>query len=131
MFHHGTKRLNDCPEKFKPVFYKRYLDDIVVLFDRPDHVKAFIDYMNSKNKNLNFSFETEKDEQMPFLDVNVFRENGKFVTNVIRKETFSGVYTNVYSFIPLEQKFGMVYTLLHRYFCLISDMSKFHIEIEK
>ena len=108
-----------------------HVDDIVVLFERPDHVKAFIDYMNSKNKNINFSFETEKDDQIPFLDINVFHKNGKFVTNVIRKETFSGVYTNFYSFIPLEQKFGMVYTLLDRCFCLISDMSKFHIEIEK
>ena len=38
--------------------------------------------MNSKHKNINFSFETGKVGQMPFLDVNVFLENGKFVTNV-------------------------------------------------
>ena len=87
--------------------------------------------MNSKHKNINLSFETEKDGQMPFLDVNVFRENGKFVTNVYRKETFTGVYTKFSSFIPLEHKFGLVYTLLHRSFCLVSDMSKFHFEIEK
>ena len=68
---------------------------------------------------------------MPFLDVNAFSENGKFVTNVYRKETFTGVYTNFSSFIPLEHKFGLVYTLLHRCFCLVSDMSKFHFEIEK
>ena len=68
---------------------------------------------------------------MPFLDINVFRENGKFVTNVYRKETFTGVYTNFSSFITLEHKFGLVYTLLHRCFCLVSDMSKFHFEIEK
>ena len=83
--HHETKWLNDCPKNFKPVFYKRYVDDIFVLFKRPEHVKPFVDYMNSKHKNINFSFETEKDEQMPFLDVNIFRENGKFVTNVYRK----------------------------------------------
>ena len=87
------------------------------------HVKHFVDYMNSKHKNINFSFETEKDEQMPFLDVKVFRENGKFVTNVYRKETFTGVYTKFSSFIPLEHKFGLVYTLLHCCFCLVSDMS--------
>ena len=87
--------------------------------------------MNSNNKTINFSFEAEKDGQMPFLDVNVFRENGKFVTNVYRKETFTGVYTNFSSFIPLEQKFGLVYKLLHRFFCLVSDTSKFHFEIEK
>ena len=73
--HHETKWLNDCPEKFKPVFYKSYVDDIFVLFKRPEHVKPFVDYMNSKNKNINFSFEAEKTRQMPLLDVNVFREN--------------------------------------------------------
>ena len=77
--------VNDCPEKFKPVFYKRYVDDIFLLFKRPEHVKPFVDYMNSKPKHIKFSFETEKDEQMLCLDVNVFRENGKFVTNVYRK----------------------------------------------
>ena len=81
--------------------------------------------MNSKHKNINFSFETEKDEQMPFLDVNVFRENGKFVTNVYRKETFTGVYTNFSSFIPLEHKFGLVYTLLHRGLYVITSLLSF------
>ena len=76
------------------MFYKRYVDDIFVLFKRPEHVKPFVDYMNSKHKNINFCFETEKDEQMPFLDVNVSRENGKCVINVYRKETFTEVYSN-------------------------------------
>ena len=87
--------------------------------------------MNNKHKNINFSFETEKEGQMPLLDVNVFRENGKFVTNVYRQETFTGVYTNFSSFIPFEHKFGLVYTFIHRCFCLVSDMSKFPFEIEK
>ena len=68
---------------------------------------------------------------MPFLDVNVLLEDCKFVTNAYRKETFAGVYTNFSSFIPLEHKFGLVYTSLHRCFCLVSDMSKFHFETEK
>ena len=76
--------------------------------------------MNSKYKNISFSFEKEKDGQMPFLDVKVFRENGKFVTIVHRKETFTGVYTNFSSFTPLEHKFGLVYTLLQRCFYLVS-----------
>ena len=83
-FHREVKWLNDCPEIFKPVFYKRYVNDIFILFEKPEHVKLFVDYMNSKNKNIDFSFEREKDVQMPFLDVNVFRENGKLVTNVLR-----------------------------------------------
>ena len=129
--HHEKKLLNDCPNSFKPVFYKRYIDDIFVLLKKSEHVQLFVNYMNSKHKNISFSYETEKDGAMPFLDVNISRENGKFVTNVYRKETFTGVYTNFSSFIPLEYKFGLAYTLLHRYFDLLSDMSKFHLEVAK
>ena len=68
---------------------------------------------------------------MSFLDVNVFRENGKFLNNFYGKEAFIVVSTNFSSFITLERKFGLVYTLLHHCFCLVSDMSKFHFEIEK
>ena len=93
------------------MFYKRYVDDIFVLYKRPENVKTFVAYMNSKHKNINFSFETKKDEQIPFLDVNVFRENGNFVTNVYRKETFTGVYINFYRFKLLKHKFGLVYSL--------------------
>ena len=65
--------------------------------------------MNNKHKNINFSYETGKCGQMPLLDVNLFRWNGKFVTNVYRQEVFTGVYTNFSSFVPLEHKFGLVY----------------------
>ena len=56
-----------------------------------NRVISFVDYINNKHKTIDFSFETEKDEQMPFLDVNVFPENGKFMTNVYRKETFTAI----------------------------------------
>ena len=88
----------------------------------------------SKDLNtLNFllTTRTEKDCKMSFLDAIVFRENGKFVTNVYRKEIFTGVYTNFFNFIPLDYKFDLIYTLLHCCFCLVSDMSEFHFEIEK
>ena len=87
--------------------------------------------MNSKHKNISFTYETEKDGAMPFLDVNIFREKGKFVTNVYRKETFTGVCTSFSIFIPLEYKFRLAYTLLQRCFNLVSDMSKFHLEVAK
>ena len=99
---------------------------------RTEHVQLFVDYINKKHENISFSFETEKDGKMSFLDINVFiRENGKVITNVYRKDTFTGVYTNLSSCIPLHYKFGLIYTLLHICFCIISDMSKFHFEIAK
>ena len=70
--HHKKKWLNDCPNNLKPVFYKRYVDDIFVLFKKSEHVQLFVNYMNSKHKNISFSYEIEKDGAMPFLDVNIF-----------------------------------------------------------
>ena len=32
-----SKWLRDCPNDFKPVFYRCYIDDIFVLFSSPDH----------------------------------------------------------------------------------------------
>ena len=60
---------------------------------------------------MSFSFEEEKNGKISFLDVEISRENGKFVTTVYRKPTFSGVYTHFESFLTSTQKFGMLYTL--------------------
>ena len=54
----------------------------------------------------------------------------KFVTNVYRKKTFSGVYTNFKSFIPETYKIGLIKSLF-RCFSLCSDFIKFHHEIDK
>ena len=35
---HESRCLNKCPEEFKPVFYRRYLDSIFVLFREEEHL---------------------------------------------------------------------------------------------
>ena len=87
--------------------------------------------MKQRHKNINFSFETQKDNPFSFLDVKICREKDKFTTSVFRKDTFSGVYTNFSSFVALKHRFGLLYTLLHRSFITVSDFSKFHFEVEK
>ena len=84
-----------------------------------------------KKKKMKFSIETEVNESLSFLDVKIFRENEKFVTSVFRKETFSRVYTNSISFIPLDYKFGLVQTLLNRCFNFSPDFLKFNHQVDK
>ena len=68
VFLNNSQQDNDCLEKFKPVFYKRYVDDIFVLFKRPEHVKPFVDYMNSKHKNIKiFLLKPKKMSKYPSL----------------------------------------------------------------
>ena len=111
--YHEKNWLNNCPQEFKPVFYRRYVDDIFILFKSNDHLKSFQGFLNSCHLNMSFSMETEKENKLSFLDVEVIREQGKFTTTIYRKPTFSGVYSNFESFLPSVYKFGMVYTLVY------------------
>ena len=128
---HESNWLKYYPKDFQSVYYKRYVDDIFVLFNKPEHGQFFLEYINKKHKNMRFSIETETNRSLSFLDVKIFRENDKFVTSVFKKETFSGVYTNFISFIPLQYKFGLVHTLLNRCCNLSSEFLKFHHEVDK
>ena len=110
-----------CPKEFKPVFYRRYVDDIFVLFESAEHLSKFRNYFNTCHPSMSFSFEQEKNGKLSFLDIEVSREKGKFVTTVYRKPTFSGVYSHFESFLSTIYKFGMVYTLAYRCLKICSD----------
>ena len=53
------RRLQDCPNAFKPVFYKCYVDDIFVLYS-PNHADKFKKYLPSKHLNINSSIKKKK-----------------------------------------------------------------------
>ena len=123
------KWLEQCPVKFKPVYYRRYLDDIFVLFKSCDHLIKFRDYLNKCHPNMKFSFDEEKNGKLSFLDEEVSREGNKFATTVCRKPTFSGVYAHFDSFLPTAYKFSMIYTLVFRSFSICSNWTNFHNEL--
>jgi hypothetical protein len=106
--------LKDCPASFKPTYYRRYVDDIFLLFQDAKCVDMFTEYMNSKHPNMHFTSESESNNTIPFLDVFITRVGSNFITSVYRKPTFSGVYTNFNSFLPSIYKVGLVSTLLYR-----------------
>ena len=111
--YHESNWLKNCPRNFKPIYYKRYVDDTFVLLNKPEHAQFFLGYINKKHKKIKSSTETELNGSLSFLDVKTFRENEKSVISVFRKDTSSEIYTNVISFISLEHKFGLVHTLLN------------------
>ena len=45
--------------------------------------------MNSKHRNIKFTYETEDSNNFSFLDVKITRQNKRFVTSIFRKATFS------------------------------------------
>ena len=101
--------LNECPDKLKPVYYRRYVDGIFVLLRSPDHLEKFKNYLNSKHRNIRFTCEKEHSNSMPFLDVLITRTSNGFKTSVYHKPIFSGVYLNFNSFISEEYKVGLIF----------------------
>ena len=87
-------------------------------------------YMNSRHDNIHFTFETEVQDRLAFLDVLVSREASRLVTSLYRKPTFSGLYTNFNSFISDKYKTGLIYCLLFRIFTLTVDSTKFQEEVK-
>ena len=78
---------------------------------------------------MSLTIETEQNNKISFLDVNVIGEQGKFIRSVYRKPTFSGVHTHCDSFIPDIYKIVMIYTLVNRCFRICSSWSMFHQQL--
>ena len=123
--------LDECPNEFRPVYYRRYIDDTFILFKHPSHVSEFLQYLNSRHANITFTHETEKNNNLPFLDVKVTKEStGQFSTSVYRKPTYTGLITLFSSFGPLCYKSNLISALVHRAWKLTSNYDYLDDEIK-
>ena len=124
------KWLNDCPQTFKPITYKRYVDDTFLIFKCRSHIPLFLDYLNSKHPNIEFTSETEEENKLAFLDILIKYDNGSFSTSVYRKPTFTGLTTKITSFIPVDYKKNLILTLATRAYHICSNYLNLHKELE-
>ena len=129
--YHEKIWLPNCPSEFKPVVYRRYVDDTFLLFRSIYHIEKFRNYLNLQHKNFRFTSETQNKIPMWFLNIKISRDNNKFTTSVYGKPTFSGVFTNFGSFIAKSYKWNFLFTLLHRAFKLCSNFQLFNQESGK
>ena len=128
--HYEKIWLDNCPPQFKPIFYRRYIDDTFLLFKESSHLQEFLSYMNSRHDNIKFTSEMENNSKLAFLDTIVLNENGKFSTSVYRKPTFSGLGLNFLSFCPKIFKTNSIKTLINRAYKICSSYKLFDVEMK-
>ena len=121
--------LDDCPLRFHPLFYSRYVDDTFVLFKGEYEADLFLDYVNTLHPNMKFTIEKEENNCLSFLDVQVYRQDDSFNTTIFRKKTFTGLGSNFYSSCYFNFKINSIFTLLNRALVLSSNWNAFHNEI--
>ena len=120
---------NQCPPTYRPVFYRRYVDDTFLVFRDQSHIPLFLQYMNSKHQNIKFTSEVENDRTISFLDISVTNVDNGFETSVYRKATFTGLSTKFTSFIPMKYKRNLIATLTFRAFNICSNFESMHKEL--
>lgn len=119
--HHETSWLDNCPQHFKPTFYRRFVDDTFVVFDHPSHADLFLDYLNRQHPNIQFTRESEEGSSLAFLDLKIARTDTNLTTSIYRKPTFSGLGLSFFSYVPTKFKINAIRTLLHRAYHLTSS----------
>ena len=107
-----TKLLNKS--RLKPKVFKRFIDDIFLIWPHgEDTLQEFLQMINSHHLTIKFTEEHDQ-QQIPFLDTIVFKENNKLLTKVYHKKTDQKKYLHYKSSHPRNQKDAVPYGLLIR-----------------
>lgn len=126
---HERRWINNCPLEFRPVYFRRYVDDCFIIFNDRSHVDKFLNYLNVQHPKIRFTKEVESDGSLPFLDISVKRSGASLETSVYRKPTFTGLSTSFFSFIPTSVKRSIVDSAIFRAFTISSSYVLFHTEL--
>ena len=129
MAFYEEKWLNEF-EGNKPIFYRRYVDDIFAVFDSEDEALKFFNFINNKHDNIIFTMEKEIDNKLSFLDVLLDNSSSSLKTSVFRKKTFTGLLTAFNSITSFSYKSGLVKCLIDRAFKINNTWFGFHIDLE-
>ena len=127
--HHGKIRLNNFPVDFKPALCKLYIDDTFLSFKAQSHIDNFLQYLNTKHENIEFTAEVETDNSLSFLDLYIFKHNNNFINLVYRKNTFSGLGIHILSNFFNLFKTNAINTLIHKSYYLSSIYTLLYKEI--
>ena len=66
------------------------MDDLFHVFNCERNLEIFFAKINTIHANIQFTKQLEQNNQLPYLDVLVTRDNVKFETTVFHKKTSTG-----------------------------------------
>ena len=87
--------------------------------------------INNLHPSLSFTIETEKEGQIPFLDMKIIRNACKLSSTWYCKPTDTGLIMNFHALAPLRYKKSVVCGFVHRIYRACSTWENFHTSLEK
>ena len=108
-------------------FWKPYVDVTITLvkIGTVDHILSML---NNVNPNIQFTYGTEYNFKLAFLDIMLCRDGKNIVPTVYRKVTSADVYLNWNSFAPRSWKQGTLKTLTQRAYTICSTTELLNTE---
>ena len=69
------QELSNSPPDFQLLIFKRFVDDIFVIFTSQAELIRFVNYIKKQHPNVKFTFQAEQNNTFSFLVIKVCREN--------------------------------------------------------
>lgn len=99
----------------KIIYYKRYVDDIIILFDGTvEEIEDFAKQMNKMHPNIIFTVEHQTEKGLNFLDLSISNSNNRHKFQVYRKPTYTDATINNSSCHPENHKLASYRSMLSR-----------------
>ncbi|XP_067119361.1 uncharacterized protein [Centruroides vittatus] len=113
------------------VFYKRYVDDVFIIWRNNRVIANFVDRINENEEGLNLKLEQKSSRIVHFLDINVIFNKGHISTGVFIKPTHSPLYIPASSNDPYKYKLAAFRALVRRAFIYCENVIDRDTEIER
>ena len=91
--------------------------------------ETFHAYLNTKHKDIQFAYEKQIDNKLPFLSI-LISNNENLQTSVFHKKTYTGLLLNYFSFVPDSYKYGLIKTIIDCMYRINSTWTSFDIDLK-
>ncbi|XP_049857520.1 uncharacterized protein LOC126338559 [Schistocerca gregaria] len=99
----------------KIVYYKRYVDDTLLLFDgTKDELEELLTSFNSLHNKIKFTIEHETNQSINFLDLTIVNEQQEHNLYIYRKPTYTDITIHESSHHPNTHKYAAFRSMLNR-----------------
>jgi hypothetical protein len=102
-------KLADIANDLQLINYLRYVDDILVIYDeRITNINTITNSFDDMHPNLQFTYETEQNNKINYLDITIIRQNDQVDIVVYRKPTYTDSIIPYTSNHPAPHKYAAI-----------------------
>jgi hypothetical protein len=113
--HHEEQLMKDILDSTNIIFYNRYVDDILIIYNYNQINKDDItNYISQIHPDLKFTATDEIDNTINFLDLSITRKQHELDINIYRKPTTTDTTIHYKSNHPIQHKLAAYRFMLNR-----------------